>query len=162
MGEPVRIDDLARQMIRLAGLQPDIDIRVAYTGLRPGEKLTEELLYESEPVDRTSADGVLVANPQAANLMLISKSLDETVPYTQHWRLCKAGTTIVWPASYAKKMQLFGKKPGKEDPPKPSSPKRDPAPEPKEKKDKPKAAPAPTARRRNARARGRGRRRPTG
>ncbi len=77
MGEPVRIDDLARQMIRLAGLQPDIDIRVAYTGLRPGEKLTEELLYESEPVDRTSADGVLVANPQAANLMLISKSLDE-------------------------------------------------------------------------------------
>ena len=77
MGEPVKIDDLARQMIRLAGLQPDRDIKIAYTGLRPGEKLTEELLYESEPVDRTSADGVLVADPQVANLAMISRQLDE-------------------------------------------------------------------------------------
>ena len=77
MGEPVKIDDLARQMIRLAGLQPDQDIKIDYVGLRPGEKLTEELLYESEPVDRTSADGVLVANPQVANLAMISRQLDE-------------------------------------------------------------------------------------
>ncbi|MEO0393240.1 MAG: nucleoside-diphosphate sugar epimerase/dehydratase [Pseudomonadota bacterium] len=75
MGDPVKIDDLARQMIRLAGLQPDHDIKIEYTGLRPGEKLTEELLYESEPVDRTSADGVLVADPQVADLALISRQL---------------------------------------------------------------------------------------
>jgi FlaA1/EpsC-like NDP-sugar epimerase len=54
MGEPVRIDDLAREMIRLSGHQPDIDIPIVYTGPRPGEKLFEELLgakENSEPTD---------------------------------------------------------------------------------------------------------------
>ena len=46
MGEPVRIVDLAQQMIRLAGLRPDRDIEIAFTGLRPGEKLYEELFHE--------------------------------------------------------------------------------------------------------------------
>lgn len=77
MGEPVKIDDLARQMIRLAGLQPDRDVAVSYTGLRPGEKLTEELLYESEPVSKTSADGVLVADPQAADRALLTRQFKE-------------------------------------------------------------------------------------
>ncbi|WP_448518404.1 polysaccharide biosynthesis protein [Rhodoflexus sp.] len=48
MGQPVRIADLARKMIRLAGLQPDKDIAIQFTGLRPGEKLVEELLLERE------------------------------------------------------------------------------------------------------------------
>jgi len=48
MGEPIRILDLARNMIRMAGLVPDVDIRIVYTGLRPGEKLYEELLTEDE------------------------------------------------------------------------------------------------------------------
>jgi len=48
MGDPVRIDDLARQMIRLSGLDPDKDIEIVYTGLRPGEKLYEELVATTE------------------------------------------------------------------------------------------------------------------
>jgi FlaA1/EpsC-like NDP-sugar epimerase len=44
MGEPVKIDELAREMIRLSGYQPDVDIHIVYTGLRPGEKLFEELI----------------------------------------------------------------------------------------------------------------------
>ncbi len=61
MGEPVRIDDLARQMIRLHGLRPDTDIEIRHTGLRPGEKLFEEVFYAAEEVSPTAADGVLAA-----------------------------------------------------------------------------------------------------
>lgn len=61
MGEPVRIDDLARQLIRLHGLTPDRDVAIAYTGLRPGEKLSEEIFYAAEDVRPTAVDGVLTA-----------------------------------------------------------------------------------------------------
>lgn len=61
MGDPVRIDDLARQLIRLNGLTPDDDVAVAYTGLRPGEKLSEEIFYAAEDVRPTAVDGVLTA-----------------------------------------------------------------------------------------------------
>ena len=64
MGEPVRILDLARQMIRLSGHKPDVDVRIEFVGLRPGEKLFEEILYEAEAPERTDADGVFVAAPR--------------------------------------------------------------------------------------------------
>src|SRR5260370_34757732 len=48
MGERIRIDDLARQMIRMRGLRPEIDIPIVYTGVRPGEKLHEELVFPEE------------------------------------------------------------------------------------------------------------------
>jgi FlaA1/EpsC-like NDP-sugar epimerase len=48
MGEPVKIDDLARRMVRMRGLRPDIDIKIVYTGMRPGEKLHEELVLDDE------------------------------------------------------------------------------------------------------------------
>ncbi len=61
MGEPVLIKDLAEQMIRLSGLEPGKDIEIVYTGLRPGEKLYEELLHKSEGLQPTSHEKLLLA-----------------------------------------------------------------------------------------------------
>ncbi|MCL1847015.1 MAG: polysaccharide biosynthesis protein [Coriobacteriia bacterium] len=65
MGEQVRIDDLARKLIRLSGLRPDVDIRIEYTGLRPGEKLYEELLMDGETTAATKTEGILVSTGSA-------------------------------------------------------------------------------------------------
>ena len=65
MGEAVKIDHLARQLIRLHGLRPDVDIPIAYSGLRPGEKLYEEIFYDGEAVQATAADGVWAASDPA-------------------------------------------------------------------------------------------------
>ncbi|GEO38737.1 polysaccharide biosynthesis protein CapD [Skermanella aerolata] len=77
MGEPVRIVDLARNMIRLAGLRPDKDIRIEFTGLRPGEKLFEELLSEGETPTQTEADGVFQASPRVIDHALINRTMGE-------------------------------------------------------------------------------------
>ena len=61
MGMPVKIADLAKKMIRLSGLEPGIDIQIEYTGLRPGEKLYEELLNDEELVKPTSHDKIMIA-----------------------------------------------------------------------------------------------------
>ncbi len=61
MGQPVKIDDLARQLIRLHGLEPGRDIEISYSGLRPGEKLYEEIFYGDETVAQTAVDGVMSA-----------------------------------------------------------------------------------------------------
>jgi len=61
MGEPVKIVDLARDLIRLSGLEADVDIEIAYTGVRPGEKLYEELLFGGEDVRPTNHPKVLRA-----------------------------------------------------------------------------------------------------
>lgn len=61
LGEPVRIGDLARDMIRLSGLRPGIDIAIGYAGLRPGEKLYEELFYGSERPLATANPKLLLA-----------------------------------------------------------------------------------------------------
>ena len=60
MGEPVRISDLAHNMIRLSGFEPNVDISVVYTGLRPGEKLYEELLMSEEGLTKTANDLIYI------------------------------------------------------------------------------------------------------
>jgi FlaA1/EpsC-like NDP-sugar epimerase len=60
MGEAVKIDEMARRMIELSGLVPDVDIPVVYTGLKPGEKEYEELLTDDEDVVRTDLDRIWV------------------------------------------------------------------------------------------------------
>lgn len=68
MGQPVKIVDLARQMIRLAGYRPDEDVKIEFTGLRPGEKLFEELLSADEAPTKTDAEGVFLAAPLVLSL----------------------------------------------------------------------------------------------
>ena len=64
MGSPVRIDDMARKMIRLSGFEPDVDIKIEYTGLRPGEKLYEELLLKSEGLQKTDNSLIYIGHQQ--------------------------------------------------------------------------------------------------
>jgi O-antigen biosynthesis protein WbqV len=87
MGRPVRIADLARQMIRLAGLRPDVDVQISYTGLRPGEKLQEELFHEGEHIEATAMPQVSVASPRTTELPLLSDALDRLE------RACAGGRT---------------------------------------------------------------------
>ena len=77
MGKPVRIIDLAMDLIRLSGFEPNIDIPVKITGLRPGEKLFEELLLEEEGVSDTKHNKIFVAKPTFIDYKLLLKSLDE-------------------------------------------------------------------------------------
>jgi O-antigen biosynthesis protein WbqV len=77
MGEPVRIEDMAEKLIRLHGLRPGHDIALVHTGLRPGEKLYEELFYAEEDVCATAADGVMVACTPVQNWADIEAPLAE-------------------------------------------------------------------------------------
>lgn len=75
MGEPVRIADLARDLIRLSGYEPDKDIKIVYTGTRPGEKLFEELINDGESVHRTSHEKIMALNGTLVDPELIDKVL---------------------------------------------------------------------------------------
>ena len=67
MGEPVKITDLAENLIRMAGLTPDVDIKIEYIGLRPGEKLYEELLLQEEGLTKTPSNKIFVVKPKAVS-----------------------------------------------------------------------------------------------
>ena len=77
MGEPVRIDDLARNMIRLSGYEPDVDIEVRYVGLRPGEKLYEELLMDEEGIRSTANKLIHIGKPLEIDEQLFQSQLEE-------------------------------------------------------------------------------------
>ena len=76
MGQPIKIMDLARQIIMLAGLRPDEDIKIEITGLRPGEKLSEELLHASEKLITTGHPAILLAAPRGSDTEILKKEID--------------------------------------------------------------------------------------
>ncbi|NOR19645.1 MAG: NAD-dependent epimerase/dehydratase family protein [Xanthomonadales bacterium] len=75
MGEPVNITYLAEHLIRLAGKEPGRDIEIIYTGLRPGEKLFEQLFHELEPYEQTTHEKILLAHPRVADWDELRKEL---------------------------------------------------------------------------------------
>jgi FlaA1/EpsC-like NDP-sugar epimerase len=85
MGDPVKIVDLARRMVRLSGLRPEKDVEIRFTGLRPGEKLYEELFHGQEPPRPTAFAGLLVATPRTADPALVGRAIDEIAA------TCRAG-----------------------------------------------------------------------
>jgi FlaA1/EpsC-like NDP-sugar epimerase len=76
MGEPMRIEELARKLIRLSGLTPGVDIEIRYIGLRPGEKLYEELLMDSEEAAATSVKGIQVSSAGPLSQEAVEQKID--------------------------------------------------------------------------------------
>ncbi len=97
MGQPVAIADLAKKMIRLYGMIPNIDINITYSGLRPGEKLYEELLNDAENTLATYHDKILIAKVRAVELSKINESFNDL-------RLLVTSTSKV-----SNEMELVGK-----------------------------------------------------
>ena len=91
MGSPVKIVNLARKMIRLAGFIPDVDINIEFTGLRPGEKLYEELLNQKEITTKTHNPKIMIAKVQEYDYDTVSAQIDELIQYSF---MCKNFLTV--------------------------------------------------------------------
>lgn len=77
MGQPVRIDEMARDLIKFSGFEPDVEIKIEYTGLRPGEKLFEELMTAGENVIPTSHGKILVLNGRSCNMDMVNREIKQ-------------------------------------------------------------------------------------
>ena len=87
MGQPVKISDLAKNMIRLAGYVPGKDIEIVYTGLRPGEKLYEELLNQKELTIPTTNEKILVAKVREYDFDEVSSSIEQLIQSAQEGKI---------------------------------------------------------------------------
>jgi O-antigen biosynthesis protein WbqV len=94
MGEPVRILDLARQVIRLAGMTPDTDVQIEFTGVRPGEKLFEELFHDSEPLVPTKYESILLATPRTVDHEVLLRALNKLEELARAGKTEKALATL--------------------------------------------------------------------
>ena len=83
MGTPIKINDMARDLIRLSGFEPDVDIKIEYVGLRPGEKLYEELMTEGENIVPTRHEKIMVLKGIGCDLQLLNGKIDELAQLAQ-------------------------------------------------------------------------------
>ncbi len=81
MGTPIKINDMARDLIRLSGFEPDVDIKIEYVGLRPGEKLYEELITEGENIVPTRHEKIMVLKGIECDLELLNGKIDKLVHF---------------------------------------------------------------------------------
>ena len=77
MGTPIKIDNMALDLIRLSGFEPDVDIKIEYIGLRSGEKLYEELITEGENIVPTRHEKIMVLKGIECALALLDGKIDE-------------------------------------------------------------------------------------
>jgi FlaA1/EpsC-like NDP-sugar epimerase len=77
MGKPIKIADLARDLIRLSGFEPDVDIKLEFIGMRPGEKLFEELITEGEGIVKTNHEKIMTLRGQKCSLKMLNGKIDE-------------------------------------------------------------------------------------
>src|SRR6185437_1427657 len=92
MGQPVKIVDLARKIIKLSGKEPDIDIKITFTGLRPGEKLYEELLNDSENTMHTYHEKIMIAKVREYDFHLVESRINKLIASArQHYTLETVG-----------------------------------------------------------------------
>ena len=106
MGSPVRIETLARNLIKKSGLQPDVDIKIEYTGLRPGEKLYEEKLMAEEGLQKTRNDLIHIGNPIPLDEQKLFEDLVElnTVAYANDEQKTRAGVLRAVPTYHPNSM----------------------------------------------------------
>jgi FlaA1/EpsC-like NDP-sugar epimerase len=77
MGKPVKIDNMAKELIRFSGFEPEVDIKIEYTGLRPGEKLYEELMTASEDVIPTGHDKIMILKSRKIDINLLNNNFKQ-------------------------------------------------------------------------------------
>ena len=101
MGSPVKIDTLARNLIKLSGLRPDVDIKIEYTGLRPGEKLYEELLVKTEELDKTENSMIFIERDTA----LSQEEIEEKMQILRE--ACDSGDNLIAKQAMRKVVPTF-------------------------------------------------------
>ncbi|PLX53604.1 MAG: polysaccharide biosynthesis protein, partial [Desulfobacteraceae bacterium] len=79
MGTSIKIDDMARDLIRFSGFEPEVDIKIEYIGLRPGEKLFEELIIEGEDVVPTGHEKIMVLKGMDCNLQILNGNIHNLI-----------------------------------------------------------------------------------
>ena len=87
MGQPIAITEIAEQLIRLAGLRPNKDIKIKFTGLRPGEKIQEELHYKNEKFIKTKNKSIFIVKPKIESHEKLSESLTNLINLDECYRI---------------------------------------------------------------------------